>query len=353
MLLEKHADVMIADHAKPLHAPAGSVSFKYIDVSVAQGALANIEEHRIRPLNAPRPAASTRQTRVPFSPLDKQILLTWVRRAPSDTRGNEIYKKLEELVRRPEDRLPTVSQFTYAFQYPHHSWHSWRDKWVKNMSLLSEDQLPAILQELPPSKAQRAGGVQTTPAAAAPSTKPAPSIKPASSTRPAPSPTPTPASSNRYPRAVSEVDPQRARTRVRFTKEDDRILAKYVKKRIREGEKPRGNKIYDDLAKIVSSGPSASSIQLLTVASTHTTPTSRGATGGYDTSQRGHLSIRQMIPSPRQSLPSHDPNRHQPPGRRLTHLIHLDRHSQATSANHKHRRQYSQRRLQRRAPVPG
>jgi hypothetical protein len=57
---------------------------------------------------------------------------------------------------------------------------------------------------------------------------------------------------NQSPRAASEVDPERTRTRVPFTEEDDRLLTKYVRKCVREGLKARGNKIYDTLAKQVS-----------------------------------------------------------------------------------------------------
>jgi hypothetical protein len=113
VLLEKHADVLIADRLLNRHAPKESVSWEYIVRSVDQGALVNIEEYRIHPAaataTAPRPVASTRQTRVPFSHLDKQILLTWVRRASKDTKGNEIYKLLEERVRPRQDRCqPTL-----------------------------------------------------------------------------------------------------------------------------------------------------------------------------------------------------------------------------------------------------
>jgi hypothetical protein len=108
--MEKDADVLIADRPLKLHAPKGSVSWEYIVRSVDQGALANIEEYRIHPA-----AASTRQTRLPFSQLDKQILLTWVRRASKDTNGNEIYKLLEEQVRPRQDRRPV---FVDIFQVP-------------------------------------------------------------------------------------------------------------------------------------------------------------------------------------------------------------------------------------------
>jgi hypothetical protein len=98
--LEKFADVLIADHARK-DCPAGSVSWRYIDDCVAKGELVNIEDHLIHAANVPRPAGSTQPTRgtkVPFTKLDEQILVTWVRQSV-DISGNEIYKKLAELVR--------------------------------------------------------------------------------------------------------------------------------------------------------------------------------------------------------------------------------------------------------------
>jgi hypothetical protein len=104
VLLEKLADILIADHARK-DVPASSVSWKYVNDSVANGALVNIEDYRIHHANVPRPVGSAipaRATKVPYTALDEQILVTWVRqqeRAGEPIRGNEIYKSLAELVR--------------------------------------------------------------------------------------------------------------------------------------------------------------------------------------------------------------------------------------------------------------
>lgn len=101
MILEKHADVLIADHARK-DTPPGSISWKYITESIAKGELVNIDDHRIHHANLPRPVGSsapTRGIRVPFTPMDERILVTWVRQNGAHTRsGNEIYKTLAESV---------------------------------------------------------------------------------------------------------------------------------------------------------------------------------------------------------------------------------------------------------------
>ncbi|KAK3291368.1 uncharacterized protein B0H64DRAFT_349412 [Chaetomium fimeti] len=203
--LEKFADVLVADHARK-DCPPGSVSWKYINDCVTGGELVDIEDYRIHETKAP-----SKGIKVPYTKLDEQILVTWVRRAGSDLSGNEIYKDL-------------------AKKYPHHSWHSWRDKWVKNMSLLGEDQLPPVLEELPPRRTQPGSGPQTAPDTPAPPAKPTPATRDVKT------------SSGRNHTPVRKP-------RNFFTDEDDKILAKYVADRIKAGEKPNGNLIYQDFQK--------------------------------------------------------------------------------------------------------
>ncbi|SPQ23291.1 e0f0391a-5510-4178-9d82-90d296a78a28 [Thermothielavioides terrestris] len=151
VLLEKHADVLIADHARK-DTPAGSVSWKYVEDSVAKGELLNIEDYQICHVKNP-----TRPLRTAFTHADEQILVTWVRqqeRAGRSLAGNEIYQDLEKL-------------------YPQHSWQSWRTKWVKNMALLREELLPKPLPDLfppggppangPPTAAQETSGARASP----------------------------------------------------------------------------------------------------------------------------------------------------------------------------------------------
>ncbi len=109
MLLEKHADVLIGDHLKKYTAPAGSVSWKYIDDSVAQGELPDINGYKIHEAVVSRPigwSAPTKNTRTPFTPLDIQILVTWVRQKErsGELKGNAVWQELAEQVSSPRLR---------------------------------------------------------------------------------------------------------------------------------------------------------------------------------------------------------------------------------------------------------
>ncbi|KAK4101565.1 hypothetical protein N658DRAFT_558714 [Parathielavia hyrcaniae] len=207
--LEKYADVLIDDHARKKFCPPGSVSWQYINQSVANGELADIEEHRIHGTNDPRPVGSTNPTRaikVPYTREDEQILVTWVQRAGEGLSGNEIYKDLAKL-------------------YPQHTWQSWRDKWLKQVSLLPQDRLPPVLAELPPPRPRPGGVPEITPAAAASLPKPAaPKPRAEGTSRPAHEP----------------------KGRNLFTEEDDRLLTEYVKQCLNAGKGPSGNVIYQD-----------------------------------------------------------------------------------------------------------
>ncbi|KAK3899860.1 hypothetical protein C8A05DRAFT_36504, partial [Staphylotrichum tortipilum] len=140
--MEQQADVLVADHLRKRDAPDGSVSYKYIDACVANGALVEMDEHRIFQTGGARPAGSSRRakgTRTPFTESDKRILVTWVRKceaAGESINGNVIYQTLAE-------------------HYPSHTWHSWRAKWIE-LSKLPNEFLPAELPEMPPPTAQPA-----------------------------------------------------------------------------------------------------------------------------------------------------------------------------------------------------
>ncbi len=112
MLLEKHADVLIADHALKKNAPAGSVSWKYIDESVAKGELLDINNYTIHAANVSRPVGSlapAKGTKTPFTALDLQILVTWVRqmqRSGERLKGNTAYQDLAKRVSSPRLAKP-------------------------------------------------------------------------------------------------------------------------------------------------------------------------------------------------------------------------------------------------------
>lgn len=106
--LEKHADILIADHAKAFDAPPGSISYKFIDESIRNGQLEDVEndEFRVGPRKGTsRPVGSIRPGkagRTPFTPEDDRILWQWVADYKSKggaLSGLEIYKQLEATVR--------------------------------------------------------------------------------------------------------------------------------------------------------------------------------------------------------------------------------------------------------------
>jgi hypothetical protein len=103
--LEAQADHIIADHLKARDNPPGAISWRYIDESIARGALQNAENADYQcgpPQGDVRPAASTaptRGTRVDFTAEDDAILYDWVdsarRQNIAGLQGNQLYKQLE------------------------------------------------------------------------------------------------------------------------------------------------------------------------------------------------------------------------------------------------------------------
>ncbi|KXX74747.1 Telomeric repeat-binding factor 2-interacting protein 1 [Madurella mycetomatis] len=220
VVLEKFADVLIADHAKK-NAPPGSVSWKYIDDSVRQGAIANIDDYRIGSVNPTQKPA--KGGKVPFTNQDDQILVGWVRQHAHNRNGNKIYQDLEK-------------------QHPHHSWQSWRDRWVKRLAFLQERDLPAPLQTPVPPRPRSVIMPEAIPAAAPPAAAP-----------PATAVQRTGSLTEGAPEEVQTPDTSRGR--VFFTEEDDKLLTNYVLQRRRDNRKEvgrkyteKGMKIYTDLA---------------------------------------------------------------------------------------------------------
>lgn len=118
--LEKQADIVIADHARP-NCPPGSISWKYIEESVKNGVLEDKEEHRAGPsTHTARDIASGQPAklgRTAFTAEDDAELMKWVtqtERAGGLTKGNELYKQLEQ-------------------KNPRHTWQSWQSRWVKKL----------------------------------------------------------------------------------------------------------------------------------------------------------------------------------------------------------------------------
>lgn len=108
VVLEKSADVLIADHARK-DTPVGSVSWTYITESVKNGGHVNIDDHKIHAANG-----SAKFTRARFTKEDDEILLAWVRRhkrAGERIGGNEIYKTLAKKVG-SSGHIRTITEIT-------------------------------------------------------------------------------------------------------------------------------------------------------------------------------------------------------------------------------------------------
>jgi len=98
-LLEKHADVLIADHVQK-NVPADSVSWKWIEASIKEGKLLNSNDYKIPTVKTGRPGVSStgpKGSRTPFTQEDKKILIRWVvqqEAAGERIQGNTIYDHL-------------------------------------------------------------------------------------------------------------------------------------------------------------------------------------------------------------------------------------------------------------------
>ncbi|PTB42881.1 hypothetical protein M441DRAFT_162711 [Trichoderma asperellum CBS 433.97] len=126
--LEKDADMLIADHARK-DAPLGSYSWKYITESVKAGIVQVEDKYLIGPPpGQPRPVLAgsrARKSRIPFTELDDAILAKHVLQQGIDTAGNRMYQDLEA-------------------KYPHHTYQSWRARWVKILSLRSNHDIDRL-----------------------------------------------------------------------------------------------------------------------------------------------------------------------------------------------------------------
>jgi hypothetical protein len=103
--LEKQADHLIWDHLRWKDAPAGTISWTYIDESVKNGLLEDMEDHRCGPpAGTPREVSSARPakgTRAPYTAEDDRICYKWGIEAEKkgvQVKGNEIWKQLEAVV---------------------------------------------------------------------------------------------------------------------------------------------------------------------------------------------------------------------------------------------------------------
>ncbi|KAF3036380.1 hypothetical protein E8E11_000773 [Didymella keratinophila] len=122
--LEKQADFRIADHFRR-DCPPGSISYEFIDKSIAQGSVLDPDDFLAGPRagtardvgSIVRPAKGTRAA---YTPEEDRQLYKWVRDAAAvgvAVSGNELYKQLEK-------------------KNPRHTWQSWRDRYLKKLQYL-------------------------------------------------------------------------------------------------------------------------------------------------------------------------------------------------------------------------
>lgn len=105
VMLEKHADYMIADHFRR-DCPPGSISYRFIGESLKKGEIQDPENHLAGPpVGTARAAGSaarpTKGGRAAYTVEEDIILYKWVRDCEAQgglASGNEIYKQLEAKV---------------------------------------------------------------------------------------------------------------------------------------------------------------------------------------------------------------------------------------------------------------
>lgn len=95
--LEKDAQVLIADHART-DAPPGSVSWKYITDSVANGFAQLTDRYCILRPSGRGASGRTKMTRSGFTDAEDAALANWVLSHPKDHYGNQLYKEFAESV---------------------------------------------------------------------------------------------------------------------------------------------------------------------------------------------------------------------------------------------------------------
>jgi hypothetical protein len=203
--LEAQADYLIADHIRH-DAPADSLSYKFIEAAVKEGALPEDEEpyfaNRRKSTNRASSAAtsSKKSTRTPFTDEDDKLLYKLVQKANDQgyaILGNTLYQ-------------------TLAAHNPRHTFHSWRDRYVKVLSMSPPTGWEAYPDANLPSF--------DTPSTDLPST-----ALPRSTARSAITSTP------------------RYRVYTPYTDEDDKELEAWVAKKAKQGASLSGNVIYKEL----------------------------------------------------------------------------------------------------------
>ncbi|KAK4212756.1 TRF2-interacting telomeric protein/Rap1 C terminal domain-containing protein [Rhypophila decipiens] len=216
VLMEQHADILIADHFHPKKAPPNAVSFRYITDCIEEGKICDITSPKYQIHVPPSgrsgvPSTGAKGTRTPFTDTDDKILVRWVidhEKMGESLKGNRIYDLLAE-------------------NHPNHTSQSWRARWVKKFSDLNRSNLDKYLEgpDLPPPPAPRRTDPQSSTAAVS---RPTPAVpRPPAVSRP-------------------QMGQNAAKKRNTFSAEDDKRLLEYVEQRVKAGMTARGNVIYKE-----------------------------------------------------------------------------------------------------------
>ena len=118
--LEAQADHVIADHVRK-DCPPGSISWRFINEALANGALPEPNDHKAGPpqgnVRPPGAGLPTKGTRTKFTEEDDRELYAWVKKCEErggSVKGNELYKQLE-------------------VRNPRHTFQAWRDRYIKKL----------------------------------------------------------------------------------------------------------------------------------------------------------------------------------------------------------------------------
>ncbi|KAI4853324.1 hypothetical protein E4T44_00910 [Aureobasidium sp. EXF-8845] len=200
--LEAQADYLIADHMRH-DAPSGSLSYKFIEEAINQGEIPDDKAflaNRRKSANSTAATSSKKSTRTLFTDDDDKLLYALVHKAKEQgyaIQGNTLYQVL-------------------AAHNTRHTMHSWRDRYIKVLSLKPPTAWESYPDaELPPLD---------TPITDLPSTA--------------------------LPRSTSRstiTSTPKSRVHTPFTEEDDRELRAWVTKKANQGAPLGGNAIYKEL----------------------------------------------------------------------------------------------------------
>jgi hypothetical protein len=200
--LEAQADYLIADHMRH-DAPAGSLSYKFIEEAIKQGEIPDDEAflaNRRKSANSTAATSSKKSTRTLFTDDDDKLLYALVHKAKEQgyaIQGNTLYQVL-------------------ATHNTRHTMHSWRDRYIKVLSLKP----PTGWEMYPDAKLP-------------PLDAPVPDLP-----------------STALPRSTSRstiTSNPKSRVHTLFTEEDDKELRAWITEKAKQGAPLGGNAIYREL----------------------------------------------------------------------------------------------------------